>query len=230
MSRRTKGFTLVELLVVIGIIALLVSILLPALSRARESAKQTKCLSNLRNIGNAMMMYVNDNRGWLPADGVNGNHNAADYIWWQQTYRNDITYGGIAKYLNITPTSFDVLLCPSDNVASHVRNNPEPFLFSYVMNWFTCSFSNAYVIFPKMTLIPHSSETILTLEEDERTIDDGNASIWLKSSDWAAINLLSIRHDRNRRNPDNITTGLKVNGNCRGNVGFCDGHAEYVTR
>src|SRR6185369_12197560 len=69
---RRRGFTLVELLVVIGIIAVLISILLPTLGKARESAKRTQCLSNLRQIAVFLNMYANGNKGQVPVGTSSG--------------------------------------------------------------------------------------------------------------------------------------------------------------
>ena len=64
--RRSQGFTLVELLVVIGIIALLISILMPALQKARKHAKTVQCLSNMRQLMQSMHTYAAANKGWFP--------------------------------------------------------------------------------------------------------------------------------------------------------------------
>jgi prepilin-type N-terminal cleavage/methylation domain-containing protein/prepilin-type processing-associated H-X9-DG protein len=83
---KRKGFTLIELLVVVAIIALLISILLPSVSRARELAKRAVCSANLRGIGQAQHIYANDNQEWFPMEyhsqnyGAQPEDHAVDYI------------------------------------------------------------------------------------------------------------------------------------------------------
>ncbi len=72
LSRHPTGFTLVELLVVIGIIALLIAILLPALGKARKQAMEVQCQSNLRQWGAGFVSYADTNRGAIPSDGPDG--------------------------------------------------------------------------------------------------------------------------------------------------------------
>jgi prepilin-type processing-associated H-X9-DG protein/prepilin-type N-terminal cleavage/methylation domain-containing protein len=109
--QRSKAFTLVELLVVIGIIAVLIAILLPTLGKAREQARTTQCMSNLRQIGTAMLNYAADNQGYVvPAAYSDGFLQK----WWQILQNKK--YLPTNKVSSSTADSqgkADVLRCPS---------------------------------------------------------------------------------------------------------------------
>jgi len=138
--RSRSAFTLVELLVVIGIIAVLIAILLPVLSKARAQANRTVCLSNIRQLGTAILMYCNDNKGYFPTcafvdNGLTYMHYPEDWIHWQWPKRN-LDESAIAKYVGRGEKLKVVLRCPADTLAGRKIRVPAegPYLYSYGMN------------------------------------------------------------------------------------------------
>jgi prepilin-type N-terminal cleavage/methylation domain-containing protein/prepilin-type processing-associated H-X9-DG protein len=156
-SARSSGFTLVELLVVIGIIAVLTAILLPAIGRARKSASDLVCLANLRSIGHSALLYANEWRGVLPTNGTalsvvpaetNRSHYWLSSTAWFEKLNIWKAYGrGFAPgaspgtsydYGNVARTGFirTVYQCPLTRslVQDEVRRGGKDFTYDYSLN------------------------------------------------------------------------------------------------
>jgi len=99
-AHNRRGFSLIELMVVIGIIAILIAMLLPALQRARQQAKSVQCKSNLRQIGQALVIYSNEWKGWIFPPGLGANK-ARDERWPVQVFKPPVWNPPVMK-------------CPSD--------------------------------------------------------------------------------------------------------------------
>jgi prepilin-type N-terminal cleavage/methylation domain-containing protein len=144
--RRLRGFTLVELLVVIGIIALLISILLPALNHVREEAQKAKCSANLTQIMTAMVTYANQNNGNYPRTffykmansnipmgnmdcsygGGPGSASGGSNSFLQGAgggVQNNSVTASIFLLLKVTQYPVDIMVCPSSNAQKGFTSN-----------------------------------------------------------------------------------------------------------
>ena len=224
-----SGFTLVELLVVLAIIATLAALLLPALAKGRSRAQATACGNNLRQLGLAFQLYLPDNADTFPTSSPKSSlgPQPEDWVWWQVaagpngvTMRNP-GQGSVIKYLGQYQPS--LLRCPADRDAGSRetlwKSNPgvEQYFYSYSLNAHSDQGMASYISRDRSTIIPnkgsrvrHPSDKVM-LAEEKGAANDGPGSAVIDDGRWVPPGYpLTSRHAG------------------RANVTMADGHTESV--
>ena len=216
--RHGRAFTLIELLVVIAIIAILASLLLPALAKAKESAKRITCINDLRQLGMSVTMYADDHDGMYPQRGG---------VWESLASQPKASASGAtSNYWPLQLQSYyvdtKVLYCPSDVLDP--KNNGKGLGFaaldakrSYLFNGFNDYFKGFPVTGSAMpeSAIKQTSETVLFGEKDGQVSGHWWMDYWM-GDDYTEL-------DQTRHNKVGTSN---VGGS---NYAFADGSARYLT-
>jgi prepilin-type N-terminal cleavage/methylation domain-containing protein/prepilin-type processing-associated H-X9-DG protein len=225
-----SAFTLIELLVVIAIIAILAAILFPVFARARENARRTSCLSNLKQAGLSMMMYVQDYDETYPQTIVklpagtpssampDGIIWVAGYIFWQQI---------IAPYHN----NFQMFWCPSSSITYNGASPTKPMPGNGQYGANALLMPTDFVSTVKLASVQSAATTYAIMDWGTYTASSSNALnsggnvYYMPGLGDAGGSCASISTSTSPKNVDDCENGRHFNGI---NVAFADGHAKWL--
>ena len=183
--RQSIPFTLIELLVVIAIIAILAAMLLPALNKARETARKITCLSQLKTMASATQLYADSNQEHIPPGHRYNSWKAADF-WWSVLIMT-INPQAPAKNMNAVMTGYyKIFVCPTEKIPTGANPNFRYTHYSVNKYFVHC---NA----PVRKLSAAKKPSVVVLHTDSNII-----SSYITGSD--ALNYVSQRHGRGRTN------------------------------